>query len=164
MGAIGAAALAEALTRAFGALPEAGELQAVPRTQIQELGQRIVVDLDVPQSVIRFGMAGIHVAGIQGQGPGGPFAGFRGVRGFQGLEGQVLGLFQGIAPGFLAYVIKRAALPGVEEPLKVLGIRESPLGLETVQGPQQALGVEGAHGAARCGLGHGAAPGGESPG
>jgi len=59
VGAIGAEALAEALTRAFGALPEAGELKAVPHTQIQELGQRIVVDLDVPQSVIRFGMAGI---------------------------------------------------------------------------------------------------------
>jgi zinc protease len=59
VGAIGAEALADALTRAFGALPEAGELKAVPRTQVQELGRRIVVDLDVPQSVIRFGMAGI---------------------------------------------------------------------------------------------------------
>lgn len=59
VGAIGAPALAEALTRAFGALPEAGALQAVPRTEVQELGRRIVVDLDVPQSVIRFGMAGI---------------------------------------------------------------------------------------------------------
>lgn len=59
VGAIGAEALAGALTRAFGALPEAGELKAVPRTEVQELGRRIVVDLDVPQSVIRFGMAGI---------------------------------------------------------------------------------------------------------
>ncbi|GJD34336.1 M16 family metallopeptidase [Methylobacterium aerolatum] len=59
VGAIGAEALAEALTRAFGALPEAGALKAVPRTEIQALGQRIVVDLDVPQSVIRFGMAGV---------------------------------------------------------------------------------------------------------
>ncbi len=59
VGAIGAEALAEALTRAFGALPEAGALKAVPRTQIQDLGRKIVVDLDVPQSVIRFGMAGI---------------------------------------------------------------------------------------------------------
>ena len=59
VGAIGADALAEALTRAFGALPEAGALTAVPRTQIKELDRKIVVDLDVPQSVIRFGMAGI---------------------------------------------------------------------------------------------------------
>lgn len=59
VGAIAAPVLAEALTRAFGALPEAGALQAVPRTEVHELGRRIVVDLDVPQSVIRFGMAGI---------------------------------------------------------------------------------------------------------
>ncbi|MGC5779703.1 M16 family metallopeptidase [Methylobacterium sp. NFXW15] len=59
VGAIGADSLAEALTRAFGSLAEAGELQVVPRTEIAELGRRIVVDLDVPQSVIRFGMKGI---------------------------------------------------------------------------------------------------------
>jgi zinc protease len=59
VGAIGAEALADALTRAFGSLPEAGDLKAVPRTQIQGLDRKIVVDLDVPQSVIRFGMAGI---------------------------------------------------------------------------------------------------------
>ncbi|WP_336485836.1 M16 family metallopeptidase [Methylobacterium nigriterrae] len=59
VGAIDAARLAEALNRAFGALPEAGTLQAVPRTSVQDLGRRVVVDLDVPQSVIRFGMAGV---------------------------------------------------------------------------------------------------------
>ena len=45
--------------RAFGGLPEAGPLLAVPRTRIHDLGRRVVVDLDVPQSVIRFGMAGV---------------------------------------------------------------------------------------------------------
>ncbi|MDE4913519.1 pitrilysin family protein [Methylobacterium sp. 092160098-2] len=59
VGAIGAEQLAEGLNRAFGALPEAGALKAVPRTEVQDLGRRIVVDLDVPQSVIRFGMAGV---------------------------------------------------------------------------------------------------------
>ncbi len=59
VGAIGAAQLAESLNRAFGALPEAGALEAVPRTTVQELGRRVLVDLDVPQSVIRFGLAGV---------------------------------------------------------------------------------------------------------
>ncbi|GJE58447.1 M16 family metallopeptidase [Methylobacterium trifolii] len=59
VGAIGADRLAESLNLAFGALPEAGALKAIPRTTVQDLGRRVVVDLDVPQSVIRFGMAGV---------------------------------------------------------------------------------------------------------
>ena len=59
VGAIEADALAAALDRAFGALPEAGTLKAVPRTEIGDLGRRVVVDLDVPQSVIRFGLPGV---------------------------------------------------------------------------------------------------------
>jgi zinc protease len=59
VGAIDAARLTEALNRSFGALPEAGPLRAVPHTTVQDLGRRVVVDLDVPQSVIRFGMAGV---------------------------------------------------------------------------------------------------------
>ena len=34
-------------------------LKAVPRTEVHDLGKRIVVDLDVPQSVIRFGTFGV---------------------------------------------------------------------------------------------------------
>ncbi|MGU3536531.1 M16 family metallopeptidase [Methylobacterium sp. A54F] len=59
VGAIEADRLAESLNRAFGTLPEAGPLKAVPQTTVQDLGRRVVVDLDVPQSVIRFGMAGV---------------------------------------------------------------------------------------------------------
>lgn len=59
VGDIDAAALAAALDRSFGALDQAGPLRAVPRATVQDLGRRIVVDLDVPQSVIRFGMAGV---------------------------------------------------------------------------------------------------------
>jgi len=59
VGAIEAEALAAALDRAFGALPEAGTLTPVPRVEVGAIGRREVVDLDVPQSVIRFGMAGI---------------------------------------------------------------------------------------------------------
>ncbi|WP_264050332.1 M16 family metallopeptidase [Methylobacterium flocculans] len=59
VGAIDAARLAEALDRAFGKLDLAEPLAAVPQTRVQNLGQRHVVDLDVPQSVIRFGMNGV---------------------------------------------------------------------------------------------------------
>ena len=59
VGAIDAGRLAEALDRAFGKLDLAEPLAAVPETRVQNLGQRHVVDLDVPQSVIRFGMNGV---------------------------------------------------------------------------------------------------------
>ena len=59
VGAIETDAIAQALDRAFGRLPEATPLKAVPATTIHDLGRRVVVDLDVPQSVIRFGLGGV---------------------------------------------------------------------------------------------------------
>lgn len=59
VGAVEAEAVAGVIERAFGRLPEAGPLKAVPPTRIHELGRRVVVDLDVPQSVIRFGLNGV---------------------------------------------------------------------------------------------------------
>ena len=59
VGAFEADGIAAMIERAFGGLPEAGPLKPVPATSIRELGSRIVVDLDVPQSVIRFGLPGI---------------------------------------------------------------------------------------------------------
>ncbi|RZK87397.1 MAG: insulinase family protein, partial [Methylobacterium sp.] len=59
VGAIDAARLAESLDRAFGKLDMATPLTAVPQTRMQNIGARHVVDLDVPQSVIRFGMNGV---------------------------------------------------------------------------------------------------------
>ncbi|KQP92705.1 MULTISPECIES: pitrilysin family protein [unclassified Methylobacterium] len=59
VGAIDAARLAESLDRAFGRLALAAPLKAVPQTRMQNIGARHVVDLDVPQSVIRFGMNGV---------------------------------------------------------------------------------------------------------
>jgi len=59
VGAIDATRLAESLDRAFGKLDLATPLAAVAQTRVGNLGQRHVVDLDVPQSVIRFGMAGV---------------------------------------------------------------------------------------------------------
>jgi zinc protease len=59
VGAIDEARLATLLDRVFGSLPEGGALKAVPPTQLANRGSRVIVDLDVPQSVIRFGTAGL---------------------------------------------------------------------------------------------------------
>jgi zinc protease len=59
VGAIDADRLAVLVDKAFGALPEAKPLSIVEPTVLQQLGSRFVVDLDVPQSVIRFGTQGI---------------------------------------------------------------------------------------------------------
>ncbi|WP_230532738.1 M16 family metallopeptidase [Microvirga roseola] len=59
VGAIDADRLAGLLDRVFGSLPEAQPLGIIEPAVLQKIGERIVVDLDVPQSVIRFGMHGI---------------------------------------------------------------------------------------------------------
>ena len=59
VGAIGEEALQRALDAAFGRLSEGGALATVPPARIAGRGRRIVVDLDVPQSVIRFGIDGV---------------------------------------------------------------------------------------------------------
>lgn len=59
VGAIDASHLSMLIDKAFGALPEARPLAVVEPTLLQKLGSRFVVDLDVPQSVIRFGTQGI---------------------------------------------------------------------------------------------------------
>jgi zinc protease len=59
VGAVGPDALGVFLDKVFGALPEPLPLRAVPPTTIADGRTRHVVDLDVPQSVIRFGMPGV---------------------------------------------------------------------------------------------------------
>jgi zinc protease len=59
VGDIDAAAAGLLIDKAFGALPEQPELGATPAASPQGLGRRIVVDLDVPQSVIMFGGPGV---------------------------------------------------------------------------------------------------------
>jgi zinc protease len=59
VGAIDAATLARHLDALFAGLPAKGELTPVPEIEIQGLGQRIVVDYDVPQANIRFGRPGL---------------------------------------------------------------------------------------------------------
>jgi zinc protease len=59
VGAIGAEELAAMVDHAFGALPAQPALKTIEPTAITGLGRRTVVDLDVPQSVIRFGMGGV---------------------------------------------------------------------------------------------------------
>ncbi len=60
VGAIDAATLARHLDEIFGGWPEMPELVTVPATSVADLGTRRVIDLDVPQTTIRFGRPGIH--------------------------------------------------------------------------------------------------------
>jgi zinc protease len=59
VGAIDAEQLARLVDKVFGALPKAPPLSAAPPVTLAGRGARIVVDLDVPQSVIRFGTTGV---------------------------------------------------------------------------------------------------------
>ena len=59
VGDIDAETAGRLIDKAFGGLPVEPELAPVSAARPQGLGRRIVVDLDVPQSVIRFGGPGI---------------------------------------------------------------------------------------------------------
>lgn len=70
VGAIDAERLSILLARTFEALPVQGALQPTPDVAPKGLGERKLVDLDVPQATIRFGLPGIerhdpeHMAGV----------------------------------------------------------------------------------------------------
>jgi zinc protease len=59
VGAIGGERLSILLDKVFGALPADAPLGPVEATTLRNRGSRVVVDLDVPQSVIRFGTNGV---------------------------------------------------------------------------------------------------------
>ena len=59
VGDIDAATLAQELDRTFGKLPAKAELTPIAPAQLAKAGRRVVVDLDVPQTVLAFGGAGI---------------------------------------------------------------------------------------------------------
>lgn len=59
VGDIDAATAGAMVDRVFGAMPARADLRPVPEIRPQALGQRIVVDLDVPQAVVTFGRVGI---------------------------------------------------------------------------------------------------------
>jgi zinc protease len=59
VGDIDAASLAVILDRVFATLPAKADLYDVPAARPQGLGQRIVVNFDVPQTVVTFGGPGI---------------------------------------------------------------------------------------------------------
>ncbi len=59
VGAIGADEVSRMLDTVFGALPAASDLKPVPLAQPAGLGELQVIDLDIPQSTIRFGMPGL---------------------------------------------------------------------------------------------------------
>lgn len=59
VGAISADRLSGLIDKVFGALPDQRVVKPVEVVALQNVGSRFVVDLDVPQSVIRFGTQGI---------------------------------------------------------------------------------------------------------
>lgn len=59
VGDVDAAGIGRLIDRAFGTLPAKGELAAIPNATIQGVGRRILVDLDVPQTVVTFGGPGV---------------------------------------------------------------------------------------------------------
>ncbi len=61
VGAMDEQRLAGLIDKVFASLPEAKPLTVVPPVTIANLGKQFVVDVDVPQSVIRFGMQGIPI-------------------------------------------------------------------------------------------------------
>ena len=61
VGAVGPDELSGRLDQAFSPLPASGRLDPVPDTALAGQGRQIEVDLDVPQSVIRFGTVGLSL-------------------------------------------------------------------------------------------------------
>jgi zinc protease len=59
VGDIDAETLGRLLDKTFGELPVKAELTPVPNVKPQGLGRRIVIDLDVPQTVLNFGGLGV---------------------------------------------------------------------------------------------------------
>ncbi|WP_441965725.1 M16 family metallopeptidase [Microvirga sp. 2MCAF38] len=59
VGAIDATRLSHLLDKVFSTLPQPQPLTVIEPTVLQNRGSRFIVDLDVPQSVIRFGTTGI---------------------------------------------------------------------------------------------------------
>jgi zinc protease len=59
VGDIDPATLGQVLDHVFGALPASGSRADVPNTSMRDGGRRIVVQLNVPQAVVRMGGAGI---------------------------------------------------------------------------------------------------------
>ncbi|MFD2182093.1 M16 family metallopeptidase [Rhodoplanes azumiensis] len=59
VGDVDAATASRLVDEAFGSLPETAQLSVVPQAMPQDLGRRVQVDVDVPQSTLMLGGAGI---------------------------------------------------------------------------------------------------------
>ena len=59
VGDIDPAAAGKLIDRIFGSLPEKATLTPVPEATMHGLGERVVINLDVPQTVIKFGGLGL---------------------------------------------------------------------------------------------------------
>jgi zinc protease len=59
VGDLDASTAGKIIDRIFGGLPEKAKLKPVPTATMQGLGERVVVNLDVPQTIISFGGPGL---------------------------------------------------------------------------------------------------------
>jgi len=59
VGDVDTAGIGRLIDHAFGKLPAKSELVPIPEATIQGVGRRIIVDLDVPQTVVTFGGPGV---------------------------------------------------------------------------------------------------------
>jgi len=105
VGAIDAASLSIELDKVFGPLPKQSRRVAIPRVTPQGVGTRKIVDLDIPQSSVRFGAAGIsnddpdwHVAIVLNQILGGGVFSSRLFREVREKRGLAYSVSSSIAP------------------------------------------------------------------
>jgi zinc protease len=59
VGDVDAASIGRLIDHAFATLPAKGDLTPIPDVTMQGVGKRIVIDLDVPQTVVQFGGPGL---------------------------------------------------------------------------------------------------------
>jgi zinc protease len=144
VGAISAEHLRPLLDAVFGDLPAAGELAPVAYSRVHGQGERIVIDLDIPQATIRFGLTGIarrdpdfvaafvvnHVLG------GGVFSArlFKEVREKRGLAYSV---HSGLASGDHAAIFTGSTSTKNERALESLHVIETEIAKLAVEGPTE---------------------------
>jgi zinc protease len=144
VGAISAERLRPLLDAVFGALPAEGELTPVPHSTVHGLGERIIIDLDIPQATIRFGLTGIarrdpdfvpayvvnHILG------GGVFSArlFKEVREKRGLA---YSIHTGLASGDYAALFTGSTSTKNERALESLHVIEAEIAKLAVEGPTE---------------------------
>jgi len=144
VGAISADRLRPLLDAVFGGLPGDGDLSPIPYSTVHGLGERKVLDLDIPQATIRFGLTGIarrdpdfvpayvvnHILG------GGVFSArlFKEVREKRGLAYSV---HSGLASGDHAAIFTGSTSTKNERALESLQVIEAEIAKLAAEGPTE---------------------------